>query len=31
VQAFALVLVRRTWEETHTDDLDALHSTDTEP
>ena len=31
VQAFALVLVRRTWEETHTDDLDALQSTDTEP
>lgn len=31
VQAFALVLVRRTWEETQTDDLDALRSTDTEP
>jgi multicomponent Na+:H+ antiporter subunit C len=28
VQAFALVLVRRTWEETRTDDLDALRSTD---
>jgi multicomponent Na+:H+ antiporter subunit C len=31
VQAFALVLIRRAWEETHTDDLDALGATDTNP
>jgi multicomponent Na+:H+ antiporter subunit C len=29
VQAFLLVLIRRAWEATRTDDLDALRSTDT--
>jgi len=31
VQAFALVLIRRAWEATRTDDLDALRATDTNP
>jgi multicomponent Na+:H+ antiporter subunit C len=31
VQAFALVLIRRAWDVTRTDDLDSLRSTDINP